>query len=137
MVQILKMRKTFNLSLRASLLSTLLLVLIVSCSNPDTRGVIRVLNIENENPVPQAEVKLYMDTQEPNAGFFPCDEILVTEKTYTTDGSGRVDICFKLPSVIEVEVTHPSGAIGAGRLSLQEGETTNLTIYISGGTLNN
>lgn len=130
------MRFTLNLLRKSSLLTLVAFVLLHnlnSCKTPDTKGIITVLDIQTENPVTGATVRLYME--EAGRGFFICgdgrDPIL--ERQYTTDSRGRVEICFKYPSVVNVEVTHPSGRTGFGRLSLQEAETTNLRVFIGDG----
>jgi hypothetical protein len=103
-------------------------LLISSCTPEETKGVITVLDLATKAPVSSANVVLSMEIT--TNGFFPCNEDFTTTKTYSTNGSGKVEICFKHPSVINVDVSQ-AGRKGKGRLSLQEGETTNLTIYLS------
>jgi hypothetical protein len=103
-------------------------LLISSCSQEETKGVITVLDLNTKAPISSANVLLSMEN--PSNGFFLCADGFTITKSYSTNGSGKVEICFKHPSVINIDVSH-SGKTGKGRLSLQEGETTNLTIYLS------
>lgn len=103
-------------------------LLITSCAEQETKGVITVLDLNTKAPISSASVFLSMEN--PTNGFFLCNDGFTISKSYSTNGSGNVEICFKHPSVINVDVSH-EGRTGKGRLSLQEGEITNLTIYLS------
>ncbi len=103
-------------------------LLISSCTQKETKGVITVLDLNTKAPISTASVLLSME--DASKGFFLCADGFTITKTYSTNGSGKVEICFKHPSVINVDVSQ-AGRTGKGRLSLQEGETTNLTIYLS------
>ena len=105
-----------------------------ACSTGKTEGRISVLNLSDNSPVPDAVVKLFITPPVGGTaeGFYLCNEGLVTEMTYITNASGTTDkICFKLPAVISITVTTPSGKTGVGTLSLTEEESETATVKVN------
>ncbi len=113
---------------------------IVGCTPSPTEGIVSVIDLASNTPVPNAEVEIYVD--DPNnadAGFFLCNEYETTERMlYTTNAGGVTErICFKLPAVLKVSVkasfgdTIFGGKTGSTTLSLVEGETTTVVCKIS------
>ena len=64
-------------------------LLFSSCSQEETKGVITVLDLDTKAPISSANVVLSMETS--TNGFFPCNEDFTTTKTYSTNGSGKVE----------------------------------------------
>lgn len=116
-----------NFSRSLALLS-ILAIMSVGCKKPPTKGVIKVVDLTTGIAIPGATVKLFMPAA--GTGFFPCNEGFVNTKEYVTNAGGVVDICFEHASVINVDVTSGTKT-GSGRLSLQDEETTNLTIRVN------
>lgn len=103
------------------------------CKKSPTEGIIQVIKLTDSSPVANASVKIYVDNQDPNSGFFLCNSSEVTsEMIYTTSSSGVTEkICFELPAVLKVDVTANGGLTGSSTLSLVEGETTTLTVKVN------
>ena len=109
---------------------------VTGCAPSPTEGIISVIDLGTNNPVPLANVRLTVENpSNPNAGYYLCNESeLVLDRTWQTNEAGVTEkICFKLPAVIKVTATATdgSGKSGTTTLSLVEGETTNVTCKIS------
>ena len=108
---------------------------VYSCTKSPTEGIIQVIKLSNSAPIANAMVRLYVDNPDPtkDAGFFLCgSKELIPEMKYITSASGVTEkICFELPAVLKVEVVGPNGEFGTSTLSLEEGETTTLTVKVN------
>ena len=122
------------------LLIVLASIFIVACTPSPTEGIVSVIDLNSNTPVPNAEVQIFVDDpNNPNAGFYLCNEFELTEKmVYKTNSGGVTErVCFKLPAVLKVSVkaaandTVFAGKTGSTTLSLVEGETTTVVCKIS------
>lgn len=108
---------------------------VYSCTKSPTEGIIQVIKLSNSAPIANATVRIYVDNPDPaaNSGFFLCgSKDLIPEMVYVTSASGVTEkICFELPAVLKVEVNGPNGEFGTSTLSLEEGETTTLTVKVN------
>jgi len=112
----------------------------VGCVPSPTEGIVSVIDLATNAPVPNAEVEIYVgNPADASDGFYLCNEYETTEKmVYKTNSGGVTErICFKLPAVLKVSVTAASndtvftGKTGSTTLSLVEGETTTVVCKIS------
>ena len=115
-------------------------IFIVGCTPSPTEGIVSVIDLNSNTPVPNAEVEIYVDDpSNTDAGFYLCNEFELTEKmVYKTNSGGVTErVCFKLPAVLKVSVKAASndtiftGKTGSTTLSLVEGETTTVVCKIS------
>ena len=110
---------------------------ISGCTPLPTEGIVSVIDLETGLPVPNAKVKIFVDSPSDKSGFYLCNEYdLTKEMEYVTNTAGVTQkICFKLPAVLKVEVTATDllflGKTGSTTLSLVEGETTTVVCKIS------
>jgi hypothetical protein len=127
--------KNFRFLLFISILSSL-----AGCKPSPTEGIISVIDLATNIPVPNAEVEIYVgNPDDADDGFYLCNEFETTEKmVYRTNSGGVTErICFKLPAVLKVNVkaaandTIFAGQTGMTNLALVEGETTTVVCKIS------
>ena len=114
--------------------TTLLAVTGNSCKKEDTKGQIKVVFFENGSVVEGATVRLFIDGDDDEQGFFLCSGGFVTEKLYTTNSSGTINECFELPALVSVEAsfTNADGTFGGeGKLNLIEHEETSITVKLT------
>ena len=106
---------------------SLLLVLASSCHrNKDCDVVINVVNGTTNAPVLGATVHMYIP---PNAP--PGSNLQMQDQTGVTDGSGSVSFTFKLPAILQADVTPPSPFAAATALvKLEEGKQVSKTIKV-------
>jgi hypothetical protein len=124
--------KTMHSAIRFSIITfgTLLLVNTnYSCKKKDTTctAVIKVVR-QNGAIVSGAKVKLTsnyaLGTSKPLAeDYLPATDL--------TDATGFAEFEFKLPAILDVEVTHVAYGSGADLIKLEEGETIEKTIVIT------
>jgi len=99
-----------------------------SCKKKDTtcNAVIKVVR-QNGAIVSGAKVKMTSNfalaTSDPLADYLP--------DTKLTDATGFATFEFKLPAILDIEVTHVAYGTGADLIKLEEGETVEKTIVIA------
>lgn len=112
----------------------LCLVFAVSCSKPETEGLVNVVEFGTERPVAGAIVTLSVENTDPtrDQGFFVCNSNNITPFIILeTNPAGFTEtVCFKLPVVVKVDVTTPNGMVGSGTLSVVQEETSRVTIKV-------
>ena len=122
------------------LLIVLASIFILACTPSPTEGIVSVIDLNSNAPVPNAEVEIYVDDPtNADAGFYLCNEFEPTKKmVYKTNSGGVTErVCFKLPAVLKVSVkaaandTIFTGKTGSTTLSLVEGETTTVVCKVS------
>lgn len=112
----------------------LCIVFAVSCSKPETEGLVNVVEFGTERPVADALVTLSVENTDATReqGFFVCGSNNITEFVILqTNAAGFTEtVCFKLPVVVKVDVTTPGGMSGSGTLSVVQEETSRVTIKV-------
>ena len=77
-------------------------IILASCADKPTYGVVRVVDLLDGSSVANATVTISVQNPDnASAGFYICNENdMSTSRTYKTSISGTTDkICFKLPAV--------------------------------------
>ena len=103
------------------------------CKKDDTTAVITVVDAVTGVPIVGANVTLFVDGDD-NSGFFLCDYGYVKEQVFTTNSSGVIKQCFKLPALISVVAIYSddnANYTGEGKLNLMEHETTSITVKMN------
>ena len=122
------------------LLIVLASIFIFACTPSPTEGIVSVIDLHSNAPVPNAEVEIFVDDPgNQYDGFYLCNEFEPTKKmVYITNSGGVTErVCFKLPAVLKVSVkaaandTIFTGKTGSTTLALEEGETTTVVCKIS------
>lgn len=128
------MKKYLRLSNSIRFLAFLTIVLSFGqCTKDDTTGVITVVDAVTGAPLAGATVTIFVDGDD-KSGFFLCDYGYVKEQVFTTNSSGVIKQCFKLPALISVVATYSDLFVnytGEGKLNLMEHETTSITIKMN------
>ena len=110
-------------------------IILTSCTDKPTYGIVRVVDLLDGSSIANATVTITV--QNPDAtsttGFYICNENeMSTSRTYKTLSSGSTErICFKLPAVLQVDVSTGDGKSGSTTLSAEEGETTTVTCRVN------
>jgi len=110
-------------------------IILTSCTDKPTYGIVRVVDLLDGSSIANATVTITV--QNPDAtsttGFYICNENdMITSRTYKTLSSGSTErICFKLPAVLQIDVSTGDGKSGSTTLSAEEGETTTVTCRVN------
>lgn len=99
-----------------------------SCKrNKDCDVVINVVDGATNAPVPGASVHLYIPPSSP-----PGPNLQQQDQTGVTDGAGSVSFTFKLPAILQADVTvaGPPAMAGSGLVKLEEGKQVSKTIKV-------
>jgi len=119
-----------HLAIRFSIITFCTLLLVntnYSCKKKDTTctAVIKVVR-QNGAIVSGAKVKMTsnfaLSKNDPMAKYLP--------DTKLTDATGFATFEFKLPAILDIEVTHVAYGTGADLIKLEEGESIEKTIVI-------
>lgn len=103
------------------LLCGFLVLLESSCKKKDTKckGIITVVDGITGAPIAGASVVLTAPSPS------------TIRDVYTTDGTGKVNMEYKLPATLEITATDPSsGNTGTGSITFKPGETTEKTVKV-------
>tara|TARA_B100001094_G_C18142589_1_gene778750 strand:+ start:273 stop:644 length:372 start_codon:yes stop_codon:yes gene_type:complete len=110
-------------------------IILTSCTDKPTYGIVRVVDLLDGSSIANATVTI--SVQNPDAisptGFYICNENdMSASRSYKTLSSGSTErICFKLPAVLQVDVSTGDGKSGSTTLSAEEGETTTVTCKVN------
>ena len=110
-------------------------IILTSCTDKPTYGIVRVVDLLDGSSIANATVTI--SVQNPDAisptGFYICNENdMSASRSYKTLRSGSTErIWFKLPAVLQVDVSTGDGKSGSTTLSAEEGETTTVTCKVN------
>jgi hypothetical protein len=99
-----------------------------SCKKKDTTCT-AVIKVVRQNGAIVSGAKVKMTSNEALSQSLPLADYLPDTKL--TDATGLATFEFKLPAILDVEVTHVAYGSGADLIKLEEGETVEKTIVIA------
>ncbi|MFH1003931.1 MAG: hypothetical protein V1781_00290 [Bacteroidota bacterium] len=114
--------KCNKIVLYVSTFSLVLFFTFYSCRrNKDCTVVVRVMDISTEGPILGANVSIHPTTQ---------SKPTMKGQTGITDAAGSASFVFKLPAILQVDVTASGHTAGTALVKLEEGKTVSKTIKL-------
>ena len=114
-------KSTVTLLSLAAFIISVSIVFSSSCKrNKECDAVVNVVDDSSGNPIAGATVHIYPPPTSSN--------LAIQDQTQATDGSGSVTFHFKLPAILQADVTNIGRGAGTGLVKLEEGKQVSKTV---------